>query len=160
MQFSRSFGATDRTRQAAQSHAADPQKKAQWLQYQSQQQTQSVLAKVPRGSRVFNRNRDLEKTVQQREEAARQRQAEAEAAKQNPAQRMTRSFRGRIDPQSQAEFVQQMEMQRTIERQQQVGRTFGASRGQSQSQPLSELETPWHWEGEQVQDTNEWSDWA
>ena len=150
MQHARAFGASDRTRRVAEANAADPQKHYQYLQHKNAQQTRSVLAKAPRGSRVFSRSRNLEQTVAQREQAARQRAEEQAIAQRSAAQRMTRSFRPRqaapyYAPAPAYSPAQQAKQQQV----QQHSRAFGATRTaqRAQQQALAmELETPWSWQ--------------
>jgi hypothetical protein len=121
----------------------DPSKRWEYLQYQNQQQQQRALSGVPKGSRVFQRNHNLEETVRQREAEAQRRREEEELARQPSAQRLSRTFgagRRVAAPPEPAPPKQP------------PGRAFGATRQRQEAdqQALAmELETPWHWQAAQ-----------
>ena len=136
MQHARAFGQTNRERPVP---VADPSKRWEYLQHQNQQQQQRLLSKVPRGSRVFQRNRNLEETVRQREEEAQRRRMEQEEAQRPSAARLTRSFGAGRAPAAISGRAPKPA----------PGRAFGATRerNQAQQQALAmEFDTPYQWE--------------
>ena len=140
MQHARAFG---RSREAP-APPADPSKRWEYLQYQNQQQQKRALSHVPKGSRVFQRNRDLEETVRQREAEQQRRREEEELARQPSAQRLARAFGGGRRAAAPPEPAAPK---------QPPGRAFGATRQRQEAdqQALAlELETPWHWQGAEV----------
>lgn len=137
MNHSRAFG----TRRN-QVPAADPTKHWEYLQWQNKQHQQKALANVPKGSRVFQRNRNLEEAVYLREEDMRRRQEEEAIKKQPPAIQLSRHFGASRE-------IPSINLPSKTTVKQPPGRPFGLTRQRFEEEDEAaamELQSPWSWQ--------------